>query len=68
MVDVNCNEKCSRNYRYDTLETWRWIKHVLPQLRGKQVVNVFFSLVEDIVKMVIDYRTGASKLFHQYPN
>ena len=37
MEDVICDENCSPDWQQDEQETWRWIKHVLPQLRNKQV-------------------------------
>ena len=37
MDDVVCDETCSSEYLHDEQETWRWIQHVLPQLRNKQV-------------------------------
>ena len=37
MEDVMCDHSCSPYAKEDPLGTWRWMQHVLPQLRNKQV-------------------------------
>ena len=37
MDDVVCDDTCSTDFLHDEQETWRWVQHVLPQLRNKQV-------------------------------
>ena len=43
MEDVMCDHSCSPYAKEDPLGTWRWMQHVLPQLRNKQVSNSFDS-------------------------
>ena len=40
MEDVICDEKCSPDFEHNEQETWRWTKHVLPQLRNKKVFQM----------------------------
>lgn len=44
MDDVVCDESCSQDFLNDEQETWRWVQHVLPQLRNKQMYGQ--SLIE----------------------
>ena len=42
MEDVMCDHSCSPHVKDDPLGTWRWMKHILPQLRDKQVFSKYY--------------------------
>ena len=65
MEDVICDEKCSPDFEQNEQETWRWTKHVLPQLRNKKVFQIprSYVIIRELYKSNLIKRSQISFMY-----